>query len=232
MSSRAMDYIRLAVTPRHVETRDGSFLAVEQKYQQFWAKYGYELCLLPFRQDLDIEKYFQEMNIKGLLIAGGYRAYTEEIRKFEHKVIAESLKLNLPIFGVCCGLWSINGYFGGKLRWNEKHSKRNFKFVANYLFKKMLGKKHIPLHPVEIKGVLPLKEAIVNSYHRKVVDKLGAELVPFITAPDGEIEGIHNLKKNIIALQFHLEHGNCSSELEKGYMEVVGKMVKRVIVGP
>ncbi len=224
-----MDYIRLAVTPRHVETRGGSFLAIEQKYQEFWGKYGYELCLIPFRPDLDVEKYFQEMGIKGLLIAGGYRAYTEEIRLFEHRIIAETLKINLPVFGVCCGLWSINGYFGGKLRWNEKHSKRNVRFVVNYLLKKLQGKKHIPMHPVEIKGVLKLKEAMVNSFHRKVVDKLGEGLTPFITAPDGEIEGIHNLDKKIIALQFHLEHGNCSPELEKEYMGLVGKMVRKQI---
>ncbi len=224
-----MEYIRIAVTPRHVETRDGTFLSLEQKYVDFWAKHGYELCLMPFRKDLDLKTYFQELNIKGLLIAGGYRTYTPEIREFEHAVITRALDAKIPIFGVCCGLWSINGYFGGKLRWNEKHSKRNLKFVANYVFKKLQGKKYVPMHAVNIKGVLKLKEAMVNSYHRKVVDLLGEGLKSFITAPDGEMEGIHNLDKKIIAVQFHLEHGTCSLELEKEYMDVVGKMVGKGI---
>ena len=224
-----MEYTRIAVTPRHLQGRDGSFLALERKYQEFWQKYGYELCLMPFRQDLDINQYFHDMDIKGLLIAGGYWAYTEEIRVFEHNVIAQALKSNLPIFGVCCGLWSINGYFGGKLRWNEQHSKRNIRFVVNYMFKRLKGKKHIPLHPVQISGVLKVKEAVVNSYHRKVVDRLGEGLRTFITAPNAEIEGIHNLDKKIIALQFHLEHGNCSLELEKEYMRLVEKMVENKI---
>ena len=224
-----MDYIKIAVTPRHVQTRDGSFLSIEKKYLDFWAKYGYELCLIPFLQDLDIAQYLKDFNIQGLLIAGGYRAYTEEIRVFEHKVMSEALKKNLPIFGVCCGLWSINGYFGGKLRWNEQHSKRNLRFVANYVAKKIRGKSHIPLHPVKIDGVLDLKEAVVNSYHRKVVDRLGEGLKTFITAPDGEIEGIYHFNKKIIALQFHLEHGNCTPQLEKEYMELVRKMVRKEI---
>jgi len=220
-----MGLIRIAITPRHVRTRDGEFLSIEKKYADFWAKYGYELCLLPFNTNVDIAAFLKDMGIKGLLIAGGYRNYTEEIREFEYLVISTALQLNLPIFGVCCGLWSINGYFGGKLRWNEAHSKRNIKFITQYVVKKVQGKKHIPKHTVQIKGVLPITEAIVNSYHRKVVDTLGEGLVSFMEASDGEIEAIHNLDKKIIAVQFHLEHGTCSPELEKAYMDVVKKLV-------
>ncbi|MBT4804610.1 C26 family cysteine hydrolase domain-containing family [Candidatus Woesearchaeota archaeon] len=207
--------IRLAITPRHLENRDGEFFSVQKNYLDFWSSYGYELILIPFIEDMDFESFFNELGIKGLLIAGGYKYYSEKIRGFEHKVISAALNKKLPIIGVCCGLWSINGFFGGKLKWNERHSKRNIKFVSHFLYNKILGRKYIPKHKIFLTGDIINKcEAEVNSYHRKVVSKLGDGLKPFILSDDGEIEGIYNLEKKIIAVQFHFEHGNCSKWLE------------------
>ena len=219
--------LKIAVTPRHVENKDGSFLSIERRYLDFWSKYGYELSLIPFIQGLNFEKYFEENNIKALLIAGGYKYYSEEIRIFEKKVIDVAIEKNIPVIGVCCGLWSINGYFGGKLKWNEKHSKRNLKYLSKAIPMRLIGKKHIPQHGIKMVGnLMEKREAVVNSFHRKVIDRLGDGLKPFIYSDDGEIEGIYNLDKKIIALQFHLEHGNCSKWFERDYMSLIDKIIK------
>lgn len=220
-----MKTINIAVTPRHVENKDGEFLSVERRYLDFWYKYGYNLSVIPFVPDKEtIKNYVISHGIKALLIAGGYKYYSSEIQEFEKIVISLALEMELPIFGVCCGLWSINGYFGGKLRWNEDHSKRNFKFISKYFLKKLVGKKHIPTHKVIVKDLFN-GEAEVNSYHRKVVDRLGGGLTPFVWAEDGEVEGIYNKEKKILALQFHLEHGSCSEWFEKTYMDQVKSLI-------
>lgn len=220
-----MKKMNIAVTPRHIENKDGEFLSVERKYLDFWHKYGYNLSMIPFVHNEEvIRNYFVTHSIRALLIAGGYRYYSNEIQEFEKKVINVALEMKLPIIGVCCGLWSINGYFGGKLRWNESHSKRNVKFLSRYFLKRLVGKKHIPSHKIIAKDLFS-GEAEVNSYHRKVVDNLGIGLIPFVWAEDGEIEGIYNKEKKIVALQFHLEHGNCTEWFEKAYMSYVGSLI-------
>ena len=47
--------------------------------------------------------------------------YTEEIKKFEYSVMKYSLDRNIPILAICCGMWTVNGYFNGTLKFNENH---------------------------------------------------------------------------------------------------------------
>ncbi len=219
--------IKIAITPRHMSNKDGSFFCIEKKYVDFWKRYGYELIMIPFHEDIDFNNFFKSLGIKALLISGGYQYYTKEIRKFELKAIDFAIKNNLPLFGVCCGMWSINGFFGGTLKWNENHSKRNIKFLTSALAKRFVFRKHINIHNVTITGLLGINKASVNSYHRKVIDVLGSGLTPFIFSDDGEIEGIFNLNKKILAVQFHLEQGNCTIGFEKKYMGLVKNLVMR-----
>ena len=220
--------IRIAITPRHIEFNNNSFSRIDRKYVKYWHSYGYELCLIPFTDDVDVGSFLDDLKIKGVLLAGGYNYYSEEIRKFEHKIISAALKIKLPVFGVCCGMWSINGYFGGKLGFCKRHylSKYNLKFIVPYILSRLVGKKFSPNHKIKLVGnLIGGGEYKVNTHHRKCIDKLGKDIVPFANAPDGIIEGIFHKNKKIVGVQFHFERRNCDKAFEKKYMAYVRKLV-------
>ena len=47
--------------------------------------------------------------------------YTDEIAKFETEVLKETLERKIPILAICCGMWTVNGFFNGTLGFNEAH---------------------------------------------------------------------------------------------------------------
>ena len=59
----------------------------------------------------------------------------------------------------------------------------------------------------------------VNSFHSKVIDKIGDNLTPFLIAEDGTIEGFYDLNKKILGVQFHMENDGVSSELTEQIMK-------------
>ena len=59
----------------------------------------------------------------------------------------------------------------------------------------------------------------VNSFHAKSLDKIGNDLTPFLMSEDDIVEGIYNLEKKIIGIQFHMENQGVSSELTNQIME-------------
>jgi gamma-glutamyl-gamma-aminobutyrate hydrolase PuuD len=64
-------------------------------------------------------EYFDELNPDAVIFAGGYRLYTNEIKNFETEVLEETLKRKLPILAICCGMWTVNYYFKGTLKFDE-----------------------------------------------------------------------------------------------------------------
>ena len=59
----------------------------------------------------------------------------------------------------------------------------------------------------------------VNTFHSKVIDKLGDGLKTFLLAEDETIEGLYNLDKRIIGIQFHMENKGVSENLTKQIMK-------------
>ena len=129
--------------------------------------------------------------------------YTEEIKKFEYSVMKHSLARNIPILAICCGMWTVNGFFNGTLKFNENHQG---------LEGEKLNLKRM-IHFVESNDLIEKGIYKVNSFHSKVIDKLGDNLNVFLKAQDGEIEGVYNLKKKIIGVQFHMENKGVDNKL-------------------
>ena len=199
--------MKIAMTPRFFENGHDQLLAIEKKYYPFFEKFNSTINLIPVA-GLSIEKYLDETKPDGIIFAGGYRMYTEEIKDFEYSVMKHSLDRKIPMLAICCGMWTVNGYFNGTLKFNEDHQA----FVDDKIdIKKMI-------HFVNSKDLIDQGNYKVNSFHSKVIDKLGENLNVFLEAQDGEIEGIYNLEKKIIGVQFHMENKGVSENLTKQIM--------------
>jgi putative glutamine amidotransferase len=199
--------MKIAITPRFYETKENRFIVVEEKYYPFMKKWGHEINLIPF-MGKNISDYLDELKPEVVVFAGGYDYYTKEIGKFETDVLEQSLKRKLPILGICCGMWTINYYFGGSLVFDESHQCMTETGID---MKKWT-------HPVTVTSLPKPGEYKVNSFHSKVVDKLGEGLTPFVRAHDGTVEGFYNLEKRIMGVQFHMENKGVSGGLTKQIM--------------
>ena len=210
--------IRLAITPRFFETEIDQLISIEKKYYNFFSKFNSEIHLIPF-DNSDPEYFLNNLKPYGVIFAGGYRLYTDEIRIFEQKVLKTCLNLKLPILAICCGMWTVNGYFGGNLKFNHSHQAFDGKKIH---LDKML-------HPVVSNGELIKKENfIVNSFHDKVIDKLGSNLKTFLMSEDNEIEGVFNNELKILGVQFHMENKGVSKNLTKKIMDIFFNFKKNV----
>ena len=135
--------------------------------------------------------------------------YTKEIKNFETEVLKETLKRKIPILAICCGMWTVNAFFGGTLKFNEGHQSFDGEKID---LKKMI-------HIVEATDLIDKKIYNVNSFHSKVIDKAGKHLNSFLVAEDGTIEGFYNMEKKIIGVQFHMENKGVSEELTEQIMQ-------------
>ena len=202
--------MKAVITPRYYDTKVGSFIAVEKKNYVFFEKFGYELHLIPYTGK-DIGNYLDEMKPDLVVLAGGYAYYTKEIGKFEKTVVTESLMRKLPIFGICCGMWTINYYFGGTLCHNEEHQCMTESGID---MKKWL-------HAVNVTNLLKPGNFTENTFHSKSIENLGTGLQPFIVAHDGTVEGLYCEEKRILGVQFHMENKGVSRVLTKRIMKKV-----------
>ena len=84
--------IRLAITPRFFETEIDQLISIEKKYYNFFSKFNSEIHLIPF-DNSDPEYFLNNLKPYGVIFAGGYRLYTDEIRIFEQKVLKTCLNL-------------------------------------------------------------------------------------------------------------------------------------------
>ena len=66
-----------------------------------------------------------------------------------------------------------------------------------------------------------IKEEVykVNTFHSKVIDRLGEGLESFLVAEDKTVEGLYNLEKRIIGVQFHMENKGVSENLTTQIMK-------------
>ena len=205
--------MKLAITPRFYDGKFEKLISIEEKYYPFFNKFGHHLNLIPFL-GLKPDEYIDQLKPNAIVFAGGYRLYTDQIKNFEKEVLKSALNRKLPILAICCGMWTVNGYFGGSLKFNENHQAFDGEKIK---FSKML-------HYVEATDLVKKKNYKVNTFHSKVIDKLGSNLNTFLISDDGEIEGIYNLEKKIIGVQFHMENQGVDDQLTQQIMEIFSNL--------
>ena len=199
--------MKLAMTPRFFDGGMDQFIAIEKKYYPFFEKFNCNIHLIPF-SGISAEDYLEDQKPDAVVFAGGYRLYTAEIKEFEENFMKKTMEKGLPILAICCGMWTVNSYFDGNLKWTENHQAFDGKKID---ITKMI-------HFVEGIDLVKKKNYKVNSFHAKSLDKVGEGLKPFLISEDGIVEGIYNLEKKILGVQFHMENKGVSEDLTQQIM--------------
>lgn len=215
----------IAISQRNMEMRKGANRdALENDYVEYYENFG--IILLPIPNVCkNLEKYFDEMSIKGIILSGGNtigaNAYYEKINdddiseerdETDKKLIQIALERKLPLLGVCRGAQFINVYFGG---------------ILIYDVKKETGVNHVATtHSINVTD----KKAIdffgkdkftVNSYHNQGITKktLSSELKEFAISEDGIIEGIYHPRYPIAGILWHPERPNSDKDTDRKIVE-------------
>jgi putative glutamine amidotransferase len=104
----------------------------------------------------------------------------------------------MPVLGVCRGLQILNVAAGGTLHQDvPEHSRYDIPVVDH-------------VHDVSISTGSRLAEIYgnslgVNTLHHQTVDEVGSDLTVTATAPDGTVEGLEMVGRDVIAVQWHPE---------------------------
>lgn len=160
----------------------------------------------------------------GLFLTGGDdihpRHYGEEIAPYydgtidepryelERALIAGALAKQIPIFGICLGLQSLNVYFGGTL-----HQDIRAQLPGALPHTLPAGAPRDTLaHPVAIREETRLAAIVgtgtirVNSIHHQGIKRLAPNLLAAALAPDGLVEAVENPSYPfLLAVQWHPE---------------------------
>jgi carbamoylphosphate synthase small subunit len=199
--------MKILITPRFHESGHDQLLAIEKKYYSFFQKFNCNIHLVPF-SGISMNDYLDDQKPDAVVFAGGYRLYSKEISNFETKFLDIVLKKKIPLLAICCGMWTVNSFFGGKLKWTKNHQCFDDQKIDTA---KMI-------HNVEAIDLIDKKNYKVNSFHSKSIEKIGENLKPFLISDDGIIEGFYNLEKKILGVQFHMENKGVTEKLTQNIM--------------
>ena len=164
--------------------------------------------LIPGSRDMDPKFYKQKLTSK-------INPVSMERTLTEFKAMEESLKLNIPILGVCGGMQFINVFYGGSL---YQDIKKCLPHALNH--------EDGTVHKIKLTEGAKLfdlfneSEFEVNSYHHQAVMDMGNTLVVNATSSDGIVEGFEKISDNVLAVQWHpeLEDSNASEVIFKDFL--------------
>ena len=176
--------------------------------------------LLPYKTDIALIPQYLDL-VDGLLLSGGndldpalygqqWHPKAEKIdpdrQRFDLALVAEVERRRMPLLGVCLGCQIMNVHRGGSLHQFLPDVQRPDPLEHRRLDTKLRR------HPVLLVQDSALGQAIgqtefsVNTYHKQAVDRLGNNLRPVATAPDGTIEGFEDPSFPLFAaVQWHPE---------------------------
>ncbi len=162
--------------------------------------------------------------IDGLLLSGGVdmipAAYEQEALpeleetdagrdQLEMPLIKLALEHNLPIFGICRGLQTLNVALGGTLYQDLPTQKPS---IIQHAQTKAGYPRDAFTHTITINpdtrlaSIVGVGEMRVNSHHHQAIDRIGNGLIVTATAPDGVIEAVElPAKRYVLAVQPHPE---------------------------
>jgi putative glutamine amidotransferase len=191
------------------QNHDDKF-GVNINYLEFIYQFGHPIIINPIEK----EDFLSVYKIDALVLPGGADVDSKRYARMpslanyapnihlEHfdKEILPLLVGNMPIFGICRGLQTLNVYFKGTLRnliWHPYSSSEMDKVHNIFYYKN---------------GIRPLFDKKksehdgVNSFHHQAIDKLADNFQIEAESEYGNIvEAISDYKKGIFAVQWHPE---------------------------
>jgi putative glutamine amidotransferase len=201
----------IGLNTTYKKTDDGRFLcSLDRRYFDYIIRNGATPIIIP-----TTTKNLDEITelVDGLVMTGGAqvdpRRYgsIEELPpdfvlqrdQFDFSLIGEATKKQKPIFGICLGMQQINVFHEGTLKFVQGH----------------------------IETTHPMDKWIVNSSHRKAVDKLGEGLRVVARANDGIVEIIESEDGLLFGVQFHpeqiFEHNPFVNEYVRKFVDRCGE---------
>ncbi len=215
----------IAISQRNIgEEKGASRGTLENDYVKYFENFGITLLLIP-NVCKNIEKYFDELPVKGIILSGGddvnpslyggkgqNRRVSAERDDTEKKLVEISIKKKIPLIGICRGAQLANVFFGGKLVQNIK-SVTGINHVGTAHLINIIGKEPADLFEKE--------KFTVNSYHDHGINasSLSADLIPFALSSDGIVEGFYHPKYAIAGILWHPERQGCDKEANKKLVE-------------
>lgn len=191
-------------------------------YTDQFHKAGAAIVLLPVPTEVGdmLDRDAQDLisRVDGLVIAGGpdvdpgeyHEVAAPEAGPFnrgrdawEIALTQAAIKAGVPIFGICRGHQLLNVVLGGSLiqhlpptlGGSEIHNPVKDDFGTH------------PIRTVEgswLRGAVD-EVANVATYHHQAIDRLGDGLTVTATAEDGTIEGVEDLSRGLVGVQWHPE---------------------------
>lgn len=121
---------------------------------------------------------------------------------WESALLRAAIVAEVPVFGICRGMQLMNAVLGGTL---IQHLPPHVGSDVHNPTSTAFGD-----HPVRTIEGTWLRDAVgehadVATYHHQAIDRLGEDLTVSATAEDGTIEGIEDLERGLVAVQWHPE---------------------------
>lgn len=190
--------MRFADNNTYEEQRDG----ISNDYIRLFEKLNITPILIP-NSLKDPKKFFNHADVNGVFLTGGDDPRKNDSRtKTEIALIKYAIELELPIFGVCRGLQTLNIYFDGFInvfKTQQNQSETHKIIISNHFC-----------------GLSKGKEFIVNNYHNYFIShkSLGKNLTSFAISDHNTIEGFFHNELPIIAIQWHPERNASFKSLD------------------
>lgn len=133
---------------------------------------------------------------------------TPERDVFERALVRAALERDLPIFGICRGIQSLNVILGGSL-----YQDLAAQIAPECKLHQQAAPFDAPVHEVDIVAGSPLGELLgetrisVNSMHHQAIKQLAPGLEAMAYAPQGFVEAAHMPGRRYVrAVQWHPEY--------------------------
>jgi len=192
-----------------------------------WIDFFNEINFIPIlipHGILNINNYLSKVRLDGVILSGGNnlnpKLYASndilssvyDIRdKNEFDIIKYCIKKDLPIIGICRGMFTINIFFNGGLTHNINNHVNVEHDVNISRFNNYFGDKKK-----------------VNSFHNHAIKPkdIAPNLDIFAITDDGYIEGIFNSEKSIYGIQWHPERKPIDIQTAAFFNDLFKKQIK------
>ncbi len=170
---------------------------------------------IPIHIPMDLDVGLLLPHLHGILLPGGAdvhpsryghepegSVYESDRDELELVLLQGALDLRIPVLGVCRGLQVLNVATGGTLHQDVPVHSRYDIPVTDHVH-------DVNIEPgtrlSQIYGTAGSSTMGVNTLHHQTVDEVGQDLTVTATAPDGTVEGVEMVGRDVIAVQWHPE---------------------------